>query len=70
MIKQNKENVGRTDKTLRFIVGLILFYFAFKLENRLVIIILSSLGAISILESFTGYCGIYKLFKINTMGGK
>ncbi len=65
-----EENIGKIDKMLRFIVGILLFYLAFTLENKLAIVIISSLGAISVLESFTGYCGLYKLFKINTMGGK
>ena len=65
-----KENIGKIDKICRFIIGALLFYLAFTLENRVTIVVLSGLGTISILESFTGYCGLYQLLKINTKGGK
>ena len=65
-----EKNIGRTDRIIRFIIGIILLYFAFKASIRLLIIILSVLAAISIYESYTGFCGLYKLFKINTSKGK
>ena len=64
-----EKNIGNIDRVIRFIVGILLFYLVFKLNEKFLIVILSALGAISVLESFTGYCGLYKLLKINT-GGK
>jgi len=61
-----EKNIGKMDKIIRFIAGIILIYLAFTVENRILIIVTSFFGAISILESFTGYCGLYKLFNINT----
>ena len=63
------KNVGKIDKVIRFAAGIVLFYLAFTLDNKILVIILSALGAISVLESFTGFCGLYKIFNINT-GGK
>ena len=61
-----EKNVGNMDRRIRFLVGASLIYLAFTLENKLGIVLTASFGAISILESFTGYCGLYKLFNINT----
>ena len=61
-----EKNVGKIDKGVRFVAGLILIYLAFILDNKSATIILASFGAISISESFSGYCGLYKLLKINT----
>lgn len=64
-----EKNIGNVDKIIRFFAGIILFYLAFRLDNKTLVIILSALAGISILESFTGFCGLYKMFNINT-GGK
>ncbi len=61
-----KENIGKTDRAIRFIVGAILVYFAFATNIKLLTVIFSGLAAISIYESYTGFCGIYKILKINT----
>jgi len=64
-----EKNVGETDRIIRFVAGIILLYLAFTLDNKILVIILSALAGISISESFTGFCGLYKMFNINT-GGK
>ena len=61
-----EKNVGKVDKAIRLIVGILLIYLAFILDNRLTIIIVAGLGTISIYESYTGFCELYKLFKKNT----
>ncbi|AJF62786.1 MAG: hypothetical protein QT11_C0001G0645 [archaeon GW2011_AR20] len=64
-----EKNVGEIDRIIRFVAGIILLYLAFTLDNKILVIILSALAGISILEGFTGFCGLYKMFNINT-GGK
>ncbi len=61
-----KENVGNTDRVVRFILGALLIYYAFVAEIRILIILASVFGGISLLESYTGFCGIYKLLNIDT----
>ena len=61
-----ENNIGKIDKGIRFVAGLILIYLAFVLDNKFATIILAGFGAISISESFSGYCGLYRLFRINT----
>lgn len=62
------KNVGKLDRGMRLLFGILLIYIAYAIFNNILIlsIILGVLGIISIIESFTGYCGLYKLFKINT----
>ena len=58
-----KHNIGIGDRVVRFLGG-ILFIFAgvFVLRNNLVQGILLVLGIIAVLESFFGYCYLYRLF--------
>ena len=64
-----KHNIGIGDRVVRFLGG-ILFIFAgvFVLRNNLAQGILLVLGIIAVLESFFGYCYLYRLFGINTCG--
>jgi len=64
-----EKNIGKIDRIIRFLAGVLLIYFAFVLEDRLIIVLMAGFGAISIAESFTGFCGLYNLFKINTLKG-
>jgi len=61
-----EKNVGKLDGIIRFIVGIILIYVAFNVNDKILMAILIALATISIYESYTGYCGLYKLFNINT----
>ena len=61
-----EKNVGKLDGIIRFIVGIILIYVAFNVNDKILMAILIALAPISIYESYTGYCGLYKLFNINT----
>ena len=64
-----KKNVGKTDRIVRVIVGILLIYVASVIDNRALIILASALGAISLAESYTGFCGMYGLFNIDTNKG-
>ncbi|MBD3355469.1 DUF2892 domain-containing protein [Candidatus Woesearchaeota archaeon] len=57
-----KKNVGKTDKAVRFIMGLIFLYLGFAYSAWWYII-----AAIAFVTSFTSFCGLYKLLKINTI---
>ena len=62
-----KKNIGKTDRIFRFVIGIILIYLAVAIiEFNYLKIILAVLGIISIVESFIGFCGIYKILGINT----
>ena len=65
-----EKNIGKIDRIVRFIIGILLFYLAFTTDNNLLIIVFTVFATISIYESYIGFCGIYKLFKINTTGSK
>ena len=56
-----EQNVGRTDKIIRLALGLIVTYLGYVYSKWLYII-----AAILFITSATGYCGLYKLLKINT----
>ena len=64
-----ERNIGNADRVVRFIIGLILLYVAIAIDNKIVIILASMLAGISLVESYTGFCGIYKMLKINTNKG-
>ncbi len=66
-----KKNIGKGDRIARVLVGLLLIYFAAVIDNRFLIILASAVGAISLVESYTGFCGIYEILNIGTnKGGK
>jgi hypothetical protein len=65
-----EKNIGKMDRMIRFIIGILLFYLAFITDSNLLIIVFTAFATISIYESYIGFCGIYKLFKINTIGSK
>jgi hypothetical protein len=65
-----EKNIGKIDRIIRFIIGILLFYLAFTTDNDLLIIVFTVFATISIYESYIGFCGIYKLLKINTIRSK
>ncbi len=64
-----KKNVGKADRAIRVIAGIILIYFAFIADNKLLVVLASALAGISIVEGYTGFCGLYSLLKIDTNKG-
>ena len=61
-----KQNLGKLDRILRFLLafwwlGPFAPQFQAAWANWIIIII----GLIALLESFTGWCGLHNLFKIN-----
>lgn len=56
-----EKNVGKADKIIRVILAVVSVYFAYTYSPWIYII-----TAILILTALTGFCGLYKVFGINT----
>jgi|YelNatPaOPRAMG01_1025707.scaffolds.fasta_scaffold38041_3 membrane-bound ClpP family serine protease len=57
-----KRNVGGVDKTIRIILGFILFILGYYYQS----IWFGVIGLIIILTGILGWCALYKIFKIST----
>jgi hypothetical protein len=55
-------NVGKTDKIIRTIIGLVILGLGYAFHNWLGLI-----GIVPILTAVFGRCGLYYPFKINTV---
>ena len=65
-----KKNVGSTDRYIRFILGLGFIMNIFSLGTaKLGTFILLALGLAMFYSAYTGYCFLYDLLKINSLGG-
>ncbi|MGC9046573.1 MAG: YgaP family membrane protein [Minisyncoccia bacterium] len=60
-----KQNIGKTDKIIRLILGLILGYFAWTLTGT-ISIVLYIVAFILLVTALIGFCPLYVLLKINT----
>ncbi|MEE9525962.1 MAG: DUF2892 domain-containing protein [Candidatus Woesearchaeota archaeon] len=60
-----EKNVGKNDKSIRFILGLVFTYLGYAYSAWWYI-----LAVISFVTAFTGFCGLYPLLKINTVKKK
>lgn len=56
-----KKNVGKTDKIVRYVLGVIFLFLGYKIHWAFYIF-----AAISIITAAVGSCGLYQLLKINT----
>jgi len=65
-----EKNIGKVDGVIRFIAGVLLIYAAFNVNSKILMAILIALATISIYESYTGFCGLYKIFNISTNKGR
>jgi hypothetical protein len=62
-----QQNVGTLDKAGRAILSMFLFAFAWKRKDKLGVIAAYNAGLLMSSAS-SGYCPLYKLAKINTVG--
>ena len=62
-------NLGKTDRVLRVISGMLLIGLGFYLAGNIGIVI-GVIGAIPLLTGLVGYCPAYTLFKIDTCNTK
>ncbi len=62
-----KRNVGKADKIIRILIAAVLvaLYFTDTVTGTLGIIFLAAAG-ISLITALINFCGLYKLFGINT----
>jgi hypothetical protein len=59
-------NENKTDRIIRFILGLVLLFAGNAYFTGVTQVILYVLGAVALFTSITGYCLLYKIFGINT----
>jgi len=58
-------NESTTDRVVRFILALVLFYFAFQSASPWNWV-LGLVGAVLLFTALTGFCGLYRLLGIST----
>ena len=59
-----KKNVGKTDSYIRYTIGAVLVVLAIVLKGWWWLLLIPA--AIAIVTAATGFCGLYKIFGINT----
>lgn len=62
-----EKNEGKVDRVVRFILGVVFLIVGLFFVSDIFKIIFIFLSLVSISTSITGFCGIYKLFGINTL---
>ncbi len=63
-----QKNLGAGDRILRFIFGLVLLFAGwFWMENIFLKAAFLFFGAVGVIESLLGYCGLYHALHINTL---
>lgn len=60
-----KQNVGKTDKIIRVVVGLIAAYLGLKISAWFYLV-----AVIALATAATGFCGLYPLIGISTVKDK
>ena len=58
-----KINEGKIDRTIRLIIGLVVLYLSFRYSLWWLI-----LAVIALITSVTGYCKLYQILGIDTLG--
>ncbi|MDV7186939.1 DUF2892 domain-containing protein [Lutibacter sp. TH_r2] len=63
-----KKNIGTSDRVIRIILAVGIGYFAYSTEfdTQWIKTVLYIVSAVLFITLITGFCGIYKLFGINT----
>jgi hypothetical protein len=64
--QQMKQNMGRTDRIIRVLVGIVALLVAIFVTSGVVDIILYVIAAIMIITSLVGICPLYIPFGIST----
>ena len=59
------KNIGNADRVIRIVVGLALFFAAYKTIGA-ASMLLAIAGLLSLITGFFGWCGMYKLLGVNT----
>lgn len=63
-----QKNLGTGDRILRFIFGAVLLYAGWLwMENIFLKAAFLFFGAVGVIESLLGYCGLYRVLHLNTL---
>jgi len=65
-----KPNEGKTDRTIRIVLGVILLGLALFSLNGIVQIVTGVAGAMALITGVIGFCGLYKILGISTVEKK
>lgn len=65
-----KPNEGKTDRTIRIVLGVVLLGLAFFSLTGVTQIIAIVVGLIALITGSIGFCGLYKILGISTMEKK
>jgi len=65
-----KPNEGKIDRTIRIVLGIILLGLAFFSLSGTAQIVAEVVGAIALITGMLGFCGLYKILGISTVGKK
>ncbi len=65
-----KKNVGRTDKIIRIVAGIILVAVGIlvPMSSTVLQVVLILIGGFLLITAFLSFCPLYTLLKINTLG--
>jgi len=61
-----EKNEGKIDRIIRFLLALIFFSLGALSFEGVIQVIFYILSVVMLFTSATGFCGLYKLFNINT----
>lgn len=65
-----KPNEGKTDRTIRVILGVILLGLAILSLTGVAQIVAGVAGVVALVTGAIGFCGLYKILGISTLGNK
>ena len=65
-----KPNEGKTDRTIRIVLGVILLGLAFLSLTGIAQVVAGIAGAIALVTGTVGFCGVYKILGISTIEKK
>lgn len=65
-----KINEGKTDRTIRIILGIVFLGLALTVLSGTIRTILSIVGVVSLITGLSGFCLLYELLGINTNRNK
>jgi hypothetical protein len=65
-----KPNEGKTDRTIRVVLGVILLGLAFSSLTGITQTVAGIVGLVALITGAVGFCGLYKILGISTLEKK
>jgi uncharacterized membrane protein HdeD (DUF308 family) len=65
-----KPNEGKTDRTIRVVLGVILLGLALTSLTGAIQIVVEVVGVVALITGAVGFCGLYKILGISTIEKK